>query len=152
MSHPVGPVIISEDLWQPFQQKYGYILPLAHICEGLKGLKMMINSALKRVNHQIMSNNELFHYNPVWVIKRLICQCWFWQVLQPGRAILITTVLVPHCTENSFLSHYILFILYRTKRDAVILFQDTPVMLWGMICHCYSVLTHLHLKHDPSGF
>lgn len=38
------------------------------------------------------------------------------------------------------------------KRAAVILFQNTPVMPWGMICHCYSVLAHLHLKHDPSGF
>lgn len=48
--------------------------------EGLRGLNGMINSALKGVSHQIMSNNELFHYNPVWVIKRLICQCRIWQV------------------------------------------------------------------------
>lgn len=24
--------------------------------------------------------------------------------------------------------------------------KHTPLTLWGMICHCYSVLAHLHLK------
>lgn len=42
------------------------------------------------------------------------------------------------------------------KKDAVILFpkkiNKSQLMLEGIVCHCYSVLAHLHLKHDPSGF
>lgn len=48
----------------------------------------------KGVSYQILSNNGLFHYNDVWIITRLICQFWFWQVLHPGEAI-FNTVLVP---------------------------------------------------------
>lgn len=87
----------------------------------------MINSAPKGVSHQIMSNNELFHYNPVWVIKRLICQCRLWQVPAARKeGAVFTTVRVPQCSDNSLLSHQISFILYgERKRDAVILLQKT---------------------------
>lgn len=44
------------------------------------------------------------------------------------------------------LSTLITFILHRGKKgkkDVLIIFQNTGGMLQGMVCHCYSVLTHL---------
>lgn len=77
----------------------------------------MINRALKWVSHQIMSNNELFHYNPVWVIMRLICQCRFWQVLQPGRAIFTRHCATMHWKQLSLTLNLIYIVQKKKKKD-----------------------------------
>lgn len=136
-----GNISISFKLWQsPPNSFHNHIMLdlshfdwsiynyLAHTCEGLPGLKRRIISAVKSLSLQIISNNELFHSNLLWVIKRLICQCWFWQVLQPERAE-FTTVLYPNVLKTASLHINLIYIVQRGKRDAVIIFQNTSPRL-----------------------